>query len=135
MEFEYTLPPSRERWVTSAVKHENMLICGDRAGSIFVFAEKAEKSPVKTLYKVHSMGVQSCAFFQSKLVTTGRDGTVRFFNFRPNSDSVLSEARKKHLPMWWVARILIKDNDLLVIGFNEVNFQLNILKMKLVQKC
>ena len=124
---EYTLPESRERWITAAITYENLLICGDRAGSIFVFKtsnvenNESEKL-VQTFHKIHGkFGIQSCTIRGPKLITTGRDGQLRFYGFRnENGEYYLDLESTRNMPMDWINRILETKEDQYVFGFSEV---------------
>lgn len=95
------LPPSRECWLTAATIYEELLICGNRAGNVHVYelnnANEDIKKPVQTLSKIHGkIGVQSFTILEGKLMTTGRDGTLRFFELsKEDTKSLLMLHRKK----------------------------------------
>ncbi|XP_012270919.1 WD repeat-containing protein 6 isoform X2 [Orussus abietinus] len=135
---KHLLPFSRERWVTTAVMHLNLLICGDRMGSIHVFklddCVKVEgsgidkntslKEPLQSLNKIHGrLGVQSCTVIGTKLLSTGRDGTLRFYKIQDNDyDKPLHSLHAIKLPMDWGCSIIKTNNDLYVLGFKEIDF-------------
>ncbi|KAK2584051.1 hypothetical protein KPH14_006501 [Odynerus spinipes] len=133
---EYLLPPSRECWVTAAIIYEELLICGDRAGNLHVFEfhntfvdnkinlDKNICKPIQTIRKVHGkIGIQACAVLKKKLITGGRNGTIRFY------DTCIIEGKRFlrtlyciKMPMDWISNILDIGNDILVTGFKEVEF-------------
>ena len=108
--------------------YNNFLVCGDRVGNIFVYdLNLNHKDPVKVFKKLHGrLGVQSCQIIDSKVVTTGRDGTVRFYNLRNNKcgEATIDLLYSKIMPMNWVNRVIKYNNDYYVLGFKEV-LQLN----------
>ena len=125
---EYTLPESRERWITAAIIYKTLLICGDRAGSIFVFKisrSMDKNSPAQTFYKIYGrFGIQCCVIRGTKLITAGRDGQMRFFNLRnDNSEYFLELECAKNMPIDWISRVLETRNDQYVFGFGEVSFR------------
>lgn len=126
---DYILPESRERWITAAIIYESLLICGDRAGSIFVFKrsnldEDESRKPVQTFYKIHGkFGIQSCSVRSTKLITAGRDGQLRFFDLRnENGEYSLDLECAKNMPMDWINRVVETEEDQYVFGFSEVSF-------------
>lgn len=120
---EFTLPPSRECWTTAAIIIGDSLICGDRAGSVYVFSmTAAEKKPQQIFQRIHGrVGVQSFAVYGKKIISTGRDASLRIYKNFNNSLQVL---HRKKMPMEWVCRILQTDIDLLVLGFKEIEFMI-----------
>lgn len=122
------LPPSRERWLTAATIYEELLVCGDRAGNIYIFVLKNEskdiKKPSQTLVKVHGkIGVQSFDMLEGKLMTTGRDGMLRFYEVNKENKNSLLALHGKKMPMDWISGTLKVDGTLLVFGFKEVQIR------------
>lgn len=117
------LPPSRERWLTAATIYEELLVCGDRAGNVHIFELKngdVEK-PNQTLVKVHGkIGVQSFDVLEGRLMTTGRDGMLRFYELNKENRNSLLTLHKKKMPMDWISGTLKVDGIILVFGFKEV---------------
>lgn len=125
METQCTLPHSRERWATAAAIYEDLLVCGDRAGNVHVFdpSDTSEK-PVQTFAKVHGkIGVQSFAVVDGKLMTTGRDGTLRFYELSNGDGRRLLMLHRKKMPMDWINGVLRVDKTVLVLGFKEVRIR------------
>ncbi|XP_015430355.1 PREDICTED: WD repeat-containing protein 6 [Dufourea novaeangliae] len=130
------LPPSRERWLTAAVLYEGLLICGDRAGNMHVF--KIEKSilrehinttetdnkPVQTFTKVHGkIGIQNFTVLDSKLISAGRDGMLNFYKLHEHENKkLLQTLHKEKIPIDWISGSLKISNDILILGFKEVEF-------------
>nr|XP_050850545.1 WD repeat-containing protein 6 isoform X1 [Vespula vulgaris] len=131
---EYILPPTRECWITAAIIYENLLICGDRAGSLHVFEihnqflnkinlDRNIGKPIQTIYKVHGkIGIQLCAVIKNKLITGGRNGIIRFYDICHEKKSFLRTLYCIKMPMDWISNILDIGNDILITGFKEVEF-------------
>nr|XP_033338866.1 WD repeat-containing protein 6 isoform X1 [Megalopta genalis]XP_033338867.1 WD repeat-containing protein 6 isoform X1 [Megalopta genalis] len=131
-----SLPPSRERWLTAAVLYEGLLICGDRAGNMHVFKLKeyvlhkevyikeTNDKPIQTFTKVHGkVGIQSFLILDSKLVSSGRDGMLRFYELSEHENSkLLRILHKKKMPMDWISGSIKISDDILILGFKEVEF-------------
>ncbi|OXU24481.1 hypothetical protein TSAR_014047 [Trichomalopsis sarcophagae] len=131
---KHILPPSRERWTTSACMHKNLLICGDRMGSIFIYRlDNNSKNPLQSFKKIHGrLGVQSCSIIDSNLISTGRDGTLRFYKFS-NVDSITPTVNflyTKSTPMDWASRLLKIENNYYVLGFKEEDFVIYDVRLK-----
>ncbi|XP_014467979.1 PREDICTED: WD repeat-containing protein 6 isoform X2 [Dinoponera quadriceps] len=127
VEAECMLPPSRERWLTAATIYEDLLVCGDRTGNVYIFELKNESGNIKkssqTLIKVHGkIGVQSFDMLEGKLMTTGRDGMLRFYELNKENRNSLMTLYRKKMPMDWISGTLKMDGILLVLGFKEVEF-------------
>lgn len=123
---EYTLPPNKECWTTAAIYINNILICGDRAGSVFVF--NFDKNPQQIFFKIHGrLGVQSFGYLGNKLVSTGRDGTLRFYKVHKNPSTcaiTLQILHWKKMPMEWGSKIIKTKNDTFILGFKEIEFMI-----------
>lgn len=122
------------------------LICGDRAGNIHVYSYKVKdcdipessknpenldiQKPIQTLHKVHGkMGVQSFDIFQGNLITSGRDGMLRFYQVRADNTKPLLMLHKKKMPMDWISgmsKVYVtsckqtKKEIVLIFGFKQV---------------
>lgn len=122
----HVLPYSRERWTTAGCLHHNILICGDRMGSIHIFDVNNDSiNPIHSFNKIHGrLGVQLCKVMHSNIITAGRDGTLKYFNIKnPHAKkSSVEFMYTKSLPMDWICRISQHQNDHLVLGFREENF-------------
>lgn len=84
---EYVLPASRHRWPTAGLRVKQLLIIGDRCGSIFIYKDSTE-SPTKGFHNLHG----------SNGVTTIKQ--------KPNSSQVYSAGRNGK-----IFELLVKDND------------------------
>ncbi|XP_078050638.1 tRNA (34-2'-O)-methyltransferase regulator WDR6-like isoform X2 [Augochlora pura] len=136
IESTYLLPPSRERWLTAAVLYGGLLICGDRSGNMHVFELKeyvspeeidikeANDKPIQTFTKVHGkIGIQNFLIIDSKLVSSGRDGMLRFYELKEHGNSkLLRILHKKKMPMDWISKSLKISDDILILGFKEIEF-------------
>ena len=71
-----TLPYSKQRWVTCAVKLPELLVCGDRGGTVHVYdLSDDSSSPCQTFLKVHGKsGVSHVCFHDDHVYSSGRDG-------------------------------------------------------------
>ncbi|XP_019886764.2 WD repeat-containing protein 6 [Ooceraea biroi] len=128
VEAQCTLPASRERWLTAAVIYEELLVCGDRAGNVHAFemSDMSEDAkPVQTFSKVHGkIGVQSFAVVDGKLMTTGRDAMLRFYELSSGDRRRLLMLHRKKMPMDWIGGALTANGTVLVLGFKEVEFMM-----------
>ncbi|XP_012532224.1 WD repeat-containing protein 6 isoform X2 [Monomorium pharaonis] len=159
VEEKYRLPPSRERWLTAAItvstlsKTSQILICGDRVGNIHVYKRKRNsfrsdtdiEEPIQTLYKIHGkMGVQSFHIFRKNLITSGRDGMLRFYQICEEDTKPLLMLHKKKMPMDWISSMLEvnmeragekKNETFFIFGFKQVEFVIyNLLNENIVVK-
>ncbi|KOC68853.1 WD repeat-containing protein 6 [Habropoda laboriosa] len=130
------LPHSRERWLTAAVLYEGLLVCGDRAGNMHVFElEKSisqnptniariDNKPIQTFVKVHGkIGIQNFIVLDSKLISAGRDGMLRFYEtYKHKNAKLLCTLHKEKLPMDWISGHLKTSDDIFILGFQEVEF-------------
>ncbi|XP_076278928.1 trafficking protein particle complex subunit 31 isoform X2 [Lasioglossum baleicum] len=130
------LPPSRERWLTAAVLYKRLLVCGDRAGNMHIFKlqenvlheeinmMEADNKPIQTFTKVHGkIGIQNFLIIGSKLISSGRDGMLRFYELNNlENPTLLRSLHKERMPMDWISGSLKISNDILVLGFKEVEF-------------
>ena len=91
-------------------------------GSIFVYNLLSDsKDPLQTFKKIHGrLGIQSCTVIDNSLVSTGRDGTLRFYKFVQSESAFIEYLYAKNMPMDWVSRLLINKNNFYVLGFKEV---------------
>lgn len=130
VESSYELPPSRERWLTAAIIFDELLVCGDRAGNVHTFQlgkstvqDRIETNdkPIQTLAKVHGrIGVQSFIVLNSKLISTGRNGVIKFYEFRKDGlKGQLDPLHSEKMPMEWISGTLRAVDDIFVLGFKE----------------
>lgn len=116
---DFILPPCKERWITSSAADDKYLVCGDRAGSLFLYAKHdSDKHPIHVAKKVHGCkGVTCVQIVNSKVLSTGRDGKYREFAIENNELLLVTCAK---LRVEWAAAIL--DNPVLrriLICFHE----------------
>ncbi|XP_076163612.1 tRNA (34-2'-O)-methyltransferase regulator WDR6-like isoform X1 [Ptiloglossa arizonensis] len=131
----YSLPLSRERWLTAAVVYDGLLVCGDRAGNMHIF--KLQNSilndqeniaegnkPIQTFTKVHgNIGIQNFIIMGSKLISAGRDGMLKFYESKKYENKKLLHAlHKEKMPIDWISGSLKTSDDILILGFKEVEF-------------
>ncbi|XP_076754187.1 tRNA (34-2'-O)-methyltransferase regulator WDR6-like isoform X2 [Xylocopa sonorina] len=132
------LPRSRERWLTAAVLYKGLLVCGDRAGNMHVFEfnkpaplsyettneTETDNKPIQTFVKIHgTIGVQNFIIMNSKLISAGRDGMLRFYELcEHKSAKLLCTLHKEKMPMDWISGHLKYSNDTLILGFKEMEF-------------
>ncbi|CAG4928746.1 unnamed protein product [Colias eurytheme] len=110
---EFELPFCKERWITSCALSSDNLIVGDRLGNIHVFV-RGQKSPVRTFKRVHGRyGPTSINVRQNEFISTGRDGTMKYFNL-----SALSHNYNRDLDFQWVEKF-VDSNDRYICGFQE----------------
>lgn len=116
----YTLPVCKERWLTAAAidAKNNMTILGDRCGNIHIYI-KGEKDPVNTFRKVHGRyGPTSITIKDNEIISTGRDGSIRYFVIRNGKVKYMSS---KCLEFQWVEKFLDRDENI-ICGFQERDF-------------
>lgn len=89
----FKLPYCSQWWVTSGVIHNNLLICGDRGGTLHVYRMKKNRNfgkyeglqeqtdlfhPAQSLSRVHGKaGVTDVRLYKGVLYSAGRDGMYR----------------------------------------------------------
>lgn len=126
---QFVLPSSRERWLTAATIYKQLLVCGDRAGNVYVYklneqTNKDIEKPVQTFNRVHGkIGVQSFARWEKKLMTTGRDGMLRFYELSKDDTKPLLMLHRKKMPIDWISGMLkLADGRCtpFIFGFKEV---------------
>ncbi|KAJ8723567.1 hypothetical protein PYW08_003479 [Mythimna loreyi] len=113
----FVLPNCKERWLTASAINEvnNNFVFGDRCGNIHIFV-KGQRNPVKSFSKVHGRyGPTSINIRNNNIITTGRDGTIKYFS---KNDDTVKYMSSKDLAFEWVEKFLDKD-DSLVCGFQE----------------
>ncbi|KAI5703351.1 hypothetical protein M8J76_005082 [Diaphorina citri] len=78
---KFVLPMCKERWLTSAVLADDLVICGDRDGSVHVY-NLGTQCLLKTYHKIHSRLGVSCIEYNERdktLMSIGRDGFLRYW--------------------------------------------------------
>ncbi|KAG6453939.1 hypothetical protein O3G_MSEX008412 [Manduca sexta] len=115
----FSLPACKERWLTSAAvdMKANIFVLGDRCGNINVYV-KGKRDPIKTFIKVHGRyGPTSITIKNNHVVTTGRDGAIKYFHVDSISNQ-FNYMNRKDLEFPWVEKFLDKDDNL-ICGFQE----------------
>lgn len=95
--------------------------------------KKNGKRPIQTMSKVHGkIGVQSFSILtkENKLMTTGRDGMLKFYKLRIEKEEKNRRKRKsllmlhgKKMPMDWISGTYHhqKNDAIFILGFKEVH--------------
>ncbi|XP_060064987.1 WD repeat-containing protein 6-like [Ylistrum balloti] len=125
------LPPSKHRWVSAATTTSDLLVCGDRVGSVYVYTlgtslSPQSQSPVQTFYRIHGKTcVTHICCHNNYVYTAGRDGTYNQYEINEEK-LVLLHTNRIHKGFDWLDRLdfTYKDGDLLVYGFHSNNFVL-----------
>ncbi|CAD0201984.1 unnamed protein product [Chrysodeixis includens] len=123
---QFVLPFCKERWLTaSAIDPLNKyFVLGDRCGNIHVFV-KEQRDPVKSFSKVHGRyGPTSINIINNDIITTGRDGTIKYFTIQGDG---IKRLAAKDLAFEWVEKFLDKDQNM-VCGFQERVFVVHSIK-------
>ncbi|OWF38296.1 WD repeat-containing protein 6-like [Mizuhopecten yessoensis] len=125
------LPPCKHRWVSAATMTSDLLVCGDRGGSVHVYCMRTSPSPqsqssVQTFYRIHGKTcVTHICYHDNYIYSAGRDGTYNQYEVIEDK-LVLLHSNKIHKGFDWLDRLdfTCKDRDLLVYGFHSNNFVL-----------
>lgn len=126
----FTLPLSRERWITAATKLNTNLLASDRCGHLHLFKIDSTTLSVQLLHTLkHVHGKLGCTSIVGHALgdsvacmTAGHDGTLK---------TVVIEANRLHIgctrrvPIVWIEKVLpATSNDHLIAGFNDNHFVL-----------
>lgn len=78
--------------------------------------------PIQTINKVHGkIGIQNFIVVNSKLISAGRDGMLRFYELNKHKNiKLLYILHKQKMPMDWISGHLKSFDDILILGFKEV---------------
>ncbi|KAM3960071.1 tRNA (34-2'-O)-methyltransferase regulator WDR6-like [Aphomia sociella] len=126
---DFTLPPCKERWLTASAIDSAMgvLVVGDRCGNIHIYVNGAS-TPIKTFSKVHGRyGPTSITIKNYECVTTGRDGTVKYFSLNTAHKTLAKYMSAKDLEFQWVEKFIDKHENI-ICGFQERTFVVYDLK-------
>ncbi|XP_073990783.1 tRNA (34-2'-O)-methyltransferase regulator WDR6 [Rhodnius prolixus] len=118
---QYTLPLCKERWITSALRIADYILCGDRCGSIHLYElNSTQKGPLHTIKKLHGCkGVTSIQLIGDTIISTGRDGFYRQLSVNEESIKVLDSNK---LQLDWIAKIEETHSlGAVLVGFHDVN--------------
>ncbi|XP_059045644.1 WD repeat-containing protein 6 [Achroia grisella] len=128
---QFTLPPCKERWLTAADidSRNGTLVVGDRCGNIHVY-RNSNRVPIKSFSKVHGRyGPTSITIKADEFITTGRDGTIKYFNLSNENKTLAKYMSSKDLEFQWVEKFIDK-NENVVCGFQERTFIVYDIKNK-----
>ncbi|VVC88065.1 unnamed protein product [Leptidea sinapis] len=107
------LPLCKERWLTACAYKNETFIAGDRCGNIHVFVI-SQNEPIKSFKHIHGRyGPTSIVIQQNCFVTTGRDGTIKYFSLKP-----LKYLSSKEFDFQWV-ECFVDKNKQYICGFQE----------------
>lgn len=109
-------------------------MCGDRAGNMHVFdfqksvsyneadISETNNKCIQTFVKVHGkIGIQSFIVLNSKLISAGRDGMLKFYELNKRKNTkLLCTLHKQKMPMDWISGYLKSSDDVFILGFKEV---------------
>ncbi|KAJ0183062.1 hypothetical protein K1T71_001038 [Dendrolimus kikuchii] len=117
----FILPPCKERWLTAATKtHKDLYVFGDRCGNLHIY-KTGQANPVQSFSKIHGRyGPTSISTNCSEIITTGRDGTIKYFAFSDNNlvSNYFKYMHCKDLEFEWIETFLGSNSEL-VCGFRE----------------
>lgn len=130
----FTLPPSKERWVTAAVRHKDHLLISDRCGNLHLFNVNEGSRVVSLLTTLkHAHGKMGCTSirideeYAEKLsfTTTGHDGTIKTVVFDSRT-GCLGIWFTRRVPIVWIDKVIPSDTaeKSLIAGFNDNHFVL-----------
>ncbi|XP_072762395.1 tRNA (34-2'-O)-methyltransferase regulator WDR6-like [Anoplolepis gracilipes] len=130
MGVQFILPHSRERWLTAATVYKRLLICGDRVGNVYVYklikqGNEDIENPIQIFNRAHGkIGIQSFSTWENKLMTTGRDGMLRFYELNKDDTKPLLMLHRQKMPIDWISGMLKFDNICFpfILGFKEMEF-------------
>ncbi|CAH2046714.1 unnamed protein product, partial [Iphiclides podalirius] len=127
---KFSLPRCKERWLTSsAISDDNeLLVVGDRCGNVHCYL-KGEQNPIKTFGKVHGRyGPTSIRVRNDRIVTTGRDGTLKYFSVANNGGAYrIKLVRSQEVGFQWVERCVDSEGKF-ACGFQERVFVITDLR-------
>lgn len=83
---------------------------------------ETNNKPIQTINKVHGkIGIQNFMVVNSKLISAGRDGMLRFYELNKHKNTkLLCILHKQKMPMDWISGHLKSFDDILILGFKEV---------------
>lgn len=99
----FILPPSKERWSTSAVFIEKYFVVGDRKGNLHLY-KVGKSEAVQTMRRVHShLGVTNLIQENDKIISLGRNATIKTFTVKGGALHLKSSNK---LPFTWLVDII-----------------------------
>lgn len=104
------------------------IILGDEIGALHLFRYHKSNTVIKVFDKAHKDGVTTLLYHDSQLYSGGRDGKVRTFSIKINSENDV-EAEfipliTFSLPFDWISGLYVNLGNMLVCGFQKVKFKL-----------
>ncbi|RXG61892.1 WD repeat-containing protein 6 [Armadillidium vulgare] len=121
---EYSLPSCRHHWINAAAfySEEKKLIVGDPSGNIYLYSSE-NVEPRSRLKSLHGKnGVTSIKTSGKYIITTGRDGYIRYLSVQCNDLSVICEYK---VPMGkWLCGLFKIGSDAILPIFNGEKIQI-----------
>ncbi|KAB7495710.1 WD repeat-containing protein 6 [Armadillidium nasatum] len=121
---EYFLPSCRHHWITAAAFYsaEKKLIVGDPSGNIYLYSSE-NVEPRSRLKSLHGKnGVTSIKTSGRYIITTGRDGCIRYLSVQCNDLAVICEYK---VPMGkWLCGLFKIGLDAILPIFNGEKIQI-----------
>ncbi|XP_055955530.1 WD repeat-containing protein 6 [Patella vulgata] len=121
----FTLPVCKQRWVCAGqiVCNGQVLICGDRGGTIHSYQIQNTKDPIQSFPKIHGKaGVTCISSIGQKIYSAGRDGHYRIWTIDQDGCLELLNSNKVLKGLEWIDRLVFIDNKLQVYGFHSTSF-------------
>lgn len=129
--FKFSLPLSKERWMTNALRYKNYLLIADRCGNLhlYVIAENDENIEFRhTLSHLH--GTIGCSnitrdtrhFSELAFTTAGHDGTLKTIIIDENN-LCLKICLTRRAPIVWIDKLIQSERyGDYIAGFNDCYF-------------
>lgn len=67
--------------------------------------------------------MQSIGHFDGRIISTGRDGTLRFHRIQ-SPEGLLNPLHRRKIPIEWASRCINSENDTFILGFKEIEFMI-----------
>ncbi|XP_064601080.1 tRNA (34-2'-O)-methyltransferase regulator WDR6-like [Liolophura sinensis] len=126
----YILPPTKQRWVTAAcfTPSRCQFVCGDRGGNVYVYqidntqTKDSQESALQFKSGIHGKaGVTFVSCHGNSVYTCGRNGI--YYEFEVDESGLAGGKSNKVLKGFdWMDRLVITDNDILILGFHSSDF-------------
>lgn len=124
----FSLPVCKERWITSACRHDNYLLIGDRCGNLHFFIMKENSIDFnQTIKQVHGNLGCTCLDFVNEngnfivFQSAGHDGHLKTIEIEKNSQK-MRIVFKKDIPINWCDKIIQFNDRKIISGFNDNHF-------------
>lgn len=128
-QWNFVLPPSKERWITAACKFGKQLLISDRIGHLHLFQADKTIRLLHTLKHVHGkLGCTSIEYRAAHdgrvtFTTAGHDGTLKTIVI---ADNYLQVGFTKRVPIAWIDKVIPSTKAFtagqLIAGFNDNHF-------------